>query len=146
MKRTVLKSLVIATALLGATAHAQVKLGFMGPMSGPLSITGQEMKRGLDLALEHLDGKLGGEPVKVVVSNDQANPSVAVSELTRLVEQEKIDALVGIAASNVALAVAQPSAKAGLPVLVTHAGPDVLAGKQCAEHMFFIGHQNDQYG
>jgi len=142
-----LLSLLVASALLSTpAAQAQVKLGFMAPTSGPLAITGQEMRRGLDLALEHLGGKLGGEPVTVVAANDQANPSVAVSELTRLVESEKIDVLMGIGASNVALAVAEPSAKAGLPVLVTHAGPDVLAGKQCSENMFFLGHQNDQYG
>lgn len=147
MKR-ITTTLFAAALSLGVTlpSQAEVKLGFMAPLSGPLSITGQEMQRGLDLALEHLDGKIGGEPATVVVANDQANPSVAVSELTRLINREKIDVLMGIGASNVAIAIAGPSEKAGLPVLVTHAGPDILAGKDCKENMFFIGHQNDQYG
>lgn len=146
IKYTKLKCLLAAACLVGTTAHADIKLGFMGPMSGPLAITGQDLRRGLDLALEHLDGKLGGEPVTVVAANDQANPSVATSELTRLIEQEEIDVLMGIAASNVALAIAEPAVQAGLPVLYTHAGPDALAGKMCAPNLFAIGHQNDQYG
>lgn len=146
-KQTVLKCLMAAAGLACATAaQADIKLGFMGPMSGPLAITGQDLRRGLDLALEHLDGKLGGEPVTVVAANDQANPSVATSELTRLIEQEKIDVLMGIAASNVAMAIAQPAVQANLPVIYTHAGPGALAGKMCAPNLFAIGHQNDQYG
>jgi len=143
---TVLKCMLAAGLAITSAAQAEIKLGFMAPMSGPLSITGQDLRRGLDLALEHLDGKLGGETVTVVAANDQANPSVATSELSRLIEQENIDVLMGIAASNVALAIAQPATQAGLPVLYTHAGPDALAGKQCAKNLFFIGHQNDQYG
>ncbi|MCB5364869.1 ABC transporter substrate-binding protein [Pusillimonas sp. CC-YST705] len=144
---TLLKCLLATAGLacVGA-AQADIKLGFMGPMSGPLAITGQDLRRGLDLALEHLDGKLGGETVTVVAANDQANPSVATSELTRLIEQEKIDVLMGIAASNVAMAIAQPATQAGLPVLYTHAGPGALAGKACAPNLFALGHQNDQYG
>lgn len=146
-KPTALKFLLAAAGLAcAATVQADVKLGFMGPMSGPLAITGQDLRRGLDLALEHLDGKLGGETVTVVAANDQANPSVATSELTRLIEQEKIDVLMGIAASNVAMAIAQPAIQAGLPVLYTHAGPEALAGKMCAPNLFSLGHQNDQYG
>jgi branched-chain amino acid transport system substrate-binding protein len=147
-KHTVLKCLLAAAGIIGfgGAAQADIKLGFMGPMSGPLAITGQDLRRGLDLALEHLDGKLGGEPVTVAASNDQANPSVATSELTRLIEQEKIDVLMGLAASNVALAIAQPATQAGLPVLLTHAGPDAIAGKLCAPNLFSIGHQTDQYG
>lgn len=135
----------IAAALV-TPARAELRIGFMGPMSGPLGITGQEMRRGFDLALEHLGGRVGGQETNVSYANDQASPTIAVSELARLVEKERIDVLVGIAASNVAMAITQPSAKAGLTVLLAHAGPNELAGKGCAEHVFGIGHQNEQFG
>lgn len=135
-----------AMMLLSATAGAQaeVRIGFMAPMTGPLGITGQEMRRGLDLALAHLGGRVGGQETIVVAANDQANPNTAVAELSRLVEKEHVDVLIGIAASNVAAAIAQPSIKVNLTVLLAHAGPAELAGKGCSENIFSIGHQNEQ--
>lgn len=118
----------------------------MAPLTGPLGITGQEVRRGFDLALEHLGGKLGGQDVVVSSANDQANPTTAVSEFTRLVDREHISILMGLAASNVALAVAPAAAKANVTMLMTHAGPDVLAGKGCQENVFALsGHQNEQF-
>jgi len=142
----VASALTCSAALLSPAASAQIRLGFMGPMSGPLGITGQELRRGFDLALEHLGGRVGGQETIVTYANSQANPMVAVSELSRLVDKENIDVLIGIAASNVAMAIAQPSAKANITVLLAHAGPNELAGKSCQANIFGIGHQNEQYG
>ncbi|MDX3895576.1 ABC transporter substrate-binding protein [Pusillimonas sp.] len=134
------------TAASAAGADAQLRVGFMGPMTGPLGITGQELRRGFDLALEHLGGRIGGLDTEVAYANDQANPGTAAAEFTRLVEREKVSVVIGIAASNVAMALVEPAAKAGVTVLLAHAGPNELAGKGCAEHMFSIGHQNEQFG
>ena len=125
-------SLLVAGSLaltFAASAQAELRVGFMGPMSGPLGITGQEMRRGFDLALEHLGGRIGGQETKVSFADDQATPAIAVTELSRLIGKEQIDVLVGIAASNVAMSLVKPSARAGLTVLLAHAGPNDLAGK-----------------
>jgi len=143
------RALLALTCVAAATAfpaQAELRIGFMGPMSGPLGVTGQELRRGFDLALEHLGGRVGGQDTIVSYANDQGNSTVAVSELSRLLEKDRIDVLIGVAASNVAMAIAQPSAKAGLTVLLAHAGPNELAGKGCAENIFGIGHQNEQFG
>ena len=142
-------AVLLSAALWGVAAmapvQAEVRIGFMAPLTGPLGITGQEVRRGFDLALEHLGGKLGGQEVVVASANDQASPTTAVSEFTRLVERERISILMGLAASNVALAVAPAAAKADVTVLMTHAGPDALAGKGCQANIFALGHQNEQF-
>ncbi len=149
MSRRIRTAVTLAVALWGAAAalqaQSQIRIGVMAPLTGPLGITGQEVRRGFDLALEHLGGKLGGQDVVVSSANDQANPTTAVSEFTRLVEREHISILMGLAASNVALAVAPAAAKANVTMLMTHAGPDVLAGKGCQENVFALGHQNEQF-
>ena len=142
---TVLLCAAVWGAAALAPAQAEVRIGFMAPLTGPLGITGQEVRRGFDLALEHLGGKLGGQEVVVASANDQASPTTAVSEFTRLVERERISILMGLAASNVALAVAPAAAKADVTVLMTHAGPDALAGKACQANVFALGHQNEQF-
>jgi len=44
------------------------------------------------------------------------------------------------------MAIGGPAAKANLTVLLSHAGPNELAGKSCQKNIFGIGHQNEQYG
>jgi branched-chain amino acid transport system substrate-binding protein len=141
------RAAVMAVAALSAgLAQAELRVGFLGPMTGPLGITGQEMKRGFDLALEHLEGRIGGQPTQVSYGNDQGNPGVAIAEVSRLIDKDRIHAVVGFSASNVVMAVAQPVTKAGVMLLSAHAGPSVLAGRGCNENLFFVGHQNDQHG
>jgi len=115
-------------------------------MTGPLGITGQEMRRGFDLALGHLEGRIGGLETVVSYANDQANPGTAVAEVSRLIEREGVSVVLGTAASTVVMSIVQPTAKAGVTLLLAHAGPNELAGKECAEHVFVIGHQNEQFG
>mgnify|MGYP001067673306 CR=1 FL=1 len=148
MKSALISGLVALACAVGsgATQAAPLRVGFMGPMTGPLGITGQEMRRGFDLALEHLNGRIGGLETVVSYANDQASPSTAVAELSRLVEREGVSIVVGVAASNVAMSIVQPAAKADVTLLLAHAGPNELAGKECATNVFAIGHQNEQFG
>ena len=147
MKSALVSGFVALACVMGSSpANAQLRIGFMAPMTGPLGITGQEMRRGFDLALEHLDGRIGGVETVVSYANDQANPGTAVAEVSRLVEREGVSVILGVAASNVAMSIVQPTAKAGVTLLLAHAGPNELAGKECAEHVFVIGHQNEQFG
>src|SRR3974390_390387 len=93
-------AVVIAT-LLAFTASAraadQVKLGFVTPLSGPVSPAGQELKRGFDLAMEELGNKLGGVPAKVFTYDDKTNPAEAVQVASKLVDQDKVDFVTGFA-------------------------------------------------
>ena len=89
-------------ALLGARAYAadHIKLGFEAGMSGSLGIVGEEMKRGLDLALELLDNKLGGVPITLYAVDDQTVPAIAVQQASKLVDEDKVDIVTGIMLSN----------------------------------------------
>ena len=54
----------LAATSLGAPALAEegkIKVGLILSLSGPGSVLGQEMQKGADLALEMLEGKLGGK-------------------------------------------------------------------------------------
>ena len=49
-----------------AAAQQKVKIGFISTFSGPQGVMGQFMKESVDLAVEHLGGKVGGVPVEIV--------------------------------------------------------------------------------
>ena len=91
-----MRRLALATTMLfalgaGAEAADRVKLGFITPLSGPISPAGTETKRGADLALEELGNKLGGLRVKYTVVDDKTNPSEAVQGASKLIDDAKVE-------------------------------------------------------
>ena len=120
-KLFVLIAAIIAVLAAGASSAQTLKLGFMAPMSGPSATAGQEMKRGLDAALEKFNNRIGGLETQVVIADDKGQPDNAAQEIVRLIEREKIDVLSGLGLTNVMLAVTAPAVKANVIVLASHA-------------------------
>lgn len=144
------KALIVAlaaTVALAPTAHAatEVKLGFIASLSGPLALVGTEMQRGMNLALEQLGGKLGGLPVKLSTGDDKAVPSEGVSAASKLIDEDKIDIVTGITASNVLVAIEPAYLDADITVLVALAGANEYAGKNCAANLFVTSFDNDDW-
>ena len=69
--------------LSGVPAHADIKVGFTGVLSGPQAALGQDQHDGFVLGLEMLGGKLGGQKVEMVVEDDQVKPDVGVQILQK---------------------------------------------------------------
>jgi branched-chain amino acid transport system substrate-binding protein len=137
---------VIAAVAASASSAQTLKLGFMAPMSGPSATAGQEMKRGLDAALEKFNNRIGGLETHVVIADDKGLPDTASQEVVRLIEREKIDVLSGLGLTNVMLAVTEPAVKANVIVLASHAGTGNYAGKGCNPNIFLTGFLNDIFG
>src|SRR5690242_3831473 len=98
------------TALLFAgTAQAAdpVKIGFAGPMTGPVAAFGNEIKRGIDMAIAAVNAKGGvkGRMFEVVVRDDEFDPVKTVSAYRDLIERQDVVAMVGTANSAAMLAV-----------------------------------------
>src|ERR1700710_72862 len=95
-----------AAAVLGmaVSAHAQdkkIKIGVIFDLTGPLAGGGSELQyTGVKIMLDHY-AKTGVEGYKVeaVYADAQSKPDVAINEAVRLVEQEKVDMLLGFFSS-----------------------------------------------
>ncbi|MGE0735431.1 MAG: ABC transporter substrate-binding protein [Alphaproteobacteria bacterium] len=143
---------VAALALLASVqpqAQAQVteefRLGLLVILSGPLAVIGNEHKRGAEIALEHLGGKIAGRPTKLLEGDSKANPDVAVQQASKLIDKDKIHMVTGLDVSNVLMATVGPFTKAGIFVIGANAGPSPLAGKGCNPDFFGVGFQNDTW-
>src|SRR5688572_17229795 len=106
------KSMLIAGAVVAAFAFAapaaaqqKVKIGFISTFSGPQGVMGQYMKESVELALEHLGGKVGGLPVEMHYGDDQLKPDVGVQVAEEMLKKHQVDFMSGIIWSNVMLAV-----------------------------------------
>ena len=101
----------VVLALAAAPAFAQtksVKIGFISTFSGPTAVIGQDMRNPFELALDHLDRRMGGLPVEVIYEDDQQKPEVGRQKAEKLVQSDKADFVVGFIWSNVLLASLKP--------------------------------------
>ena len=113
-----------AVALAGALARparaqapAELRLGAVFPLSGPLALLGDESFRGLELAIEGRNAAGGalGRPLRLIRA-DAADEAAAAAETRRLVAgNERVAAIFGSFASSVALPGSQVAEGAGVP-------------------------------
>ncbi len=101
MKRLVgiLVILVLSISIFAEVGVYQDKVvvGSFQALSGPYAVIGQEMTKGMKAYFNWINKRGGvyGRKIELIVADDQLNPAKTVVEVKRLVEQDKIFALVG---------------------------------------------------
>ena len=87
----------LVTALAAGPASAQVKVGAVLSVSGPASFLGDPEKKTLDIYVEDINAKGGinGQKLQLVVYDDGGDANAARTFATRLVEEDKVVAMVG---------------------------------------------------
>ena len=95
----------VAALALAASAEAQekkIKIGVVYDLTGPFAGGGSELQyTGAKIMLDYFikQGGVEGYKIETVYADAQSKPDVAINEATRLVEQEKVDMLLGFYAS-----------------------------------------------
>ena len=81
-----------------------LKLGALVPQSGDLSAIVKSLSTPIDMAVAEINdaGGVNGKPVTVVQADDGTNPNVAQTSYAKLVNTDKVDAIIGPAPSGVA--------------------------------------------
>jgi branched-chain amino acid transport system substrate-binding protein len=129
-----------APAAVKPDAAGTVKIGFANPLSGAFAALGANQLRGCEVALDQLNAKNGvlGRQV-ALVSYDTPEPANASSVAARLIDADKVDALIGNVSSAAALAMIQVSSQRSILHLVTGARSDEITGSQCRWNVFRLG-------
>ena len=85
-----------ATFAGGAWAQgAPLKLGVLATLEGPFAAGGADGMRGAELAIKERGGVVAGRKIEMIKASSDAKPDVAVNSARKLVEQDKVDILVG---------------------------------------------------
>ena len=135
----------VAAGALPAMAQSPIKIGFVSTFSGPQAAIGEDMRRSVELAKEHLGGKMGGKPFEIVYEDDQFKPDVGKQKSEKLVQQDKVNFVTGYIWSNVLLASLKTVTDEGDTILISaNAGPSQIAGDLCNKNFFSTSWQNDQ--
>ncbi len=110
MKQTFRRALLAAAMGVGvATATGagaqEIKIGVLATLEGPFAVPGQDSMRGAELALSEVNYMVAGKKVTMIKGSSNANPDVAVNAARKLVEQDKVDILIGPLSGSEGLAV-----------------------------------------
>ena len=87
MNRLAALAVLAVTAL--PAAHAQIKIGFIDPLSGPFANVGEQGLRGFQLVIEDVNARGGvlGQKLELVPLDSKANPQEALNALKQLTDQ-----------------------------------------------------------
>ena len=97
----VLKSLVAASVLVlgglsAAPAGAEIVIGAVNSLTGPIASIGTNNARGLKAGVAYT-GDIGGEKVRVISFDDASDAATASKLARKLIEEDHVDILIGTA-------------------------------------------------
>lgn len=133
-----------AIAVTGAAQADSVKIGFVTTLTTPAAVIGEDMKNSVELAMEHIGGKMGNLDVELIMEDDGFKPDVGKQKTDKLVKQDDVDFVAGYIWSHVLLASAKSVLDADKFLISANAGPSQIAGKRCHANFFSSSWQNDQ--
>ena len=124
------RALALASALiaLGAGgAAAQIKIGSVLSVTGPASFLGDPEKKTLEMYVEEINAKGGvnGQKLQLIVYDDTGDANQARTFATRLVEDDKVVAIVGGSTTGPTMAMVPVAEDAQIP-FISLAGATVI--------------------
>jgi len=128
MQKRGITSFILSLAAVGLSANAfaelpPIKIGVIGPITGPSEGMGQSMIGGARVFLADINqvGGVLGRRIQLVERDDHAKPEIGVAMAKEMIEKEKVVAVVGFGNTGVALPAAKIFQDAKIPLIVTGA-------------------------
>lgn len=138
MRKLFLAVLASLFAVSGACASDVIKIGVYNCLTGQNAFGGQLELEGTQLAHKEFPEVLG-KKIQLVVVDNKSDKVEAANAVTRLIEKDKVNAIIGTYGSSLAMAGGEVAEKAGIPVMGTSCtNPLVTEGKKYYFRACFI--------
>jgi len=107
MHTKLLMAAALGVSLTAGTAQAQdkIKIGVLATLEGALTTLGEDAIRGMEVAMKQAGAKAGGKTIEVITFPTNASPDSAIRGARKLVEQDKVDILVGPVSGSEGIAI-----------------------------------------
>ena len=123
-----------------------IRLGHLTPRTGFLGPLGEYAVMGVNLAVDEINAAGGVMGRKIeLIAEDSVNPQTASTKAERLIERDKVVAIVGEISSASGLAIAQVAQRNRTLFFNTGCNSDELRGKSCNRFMFHTEAANSMY-
>ncbi len=149
MRRTGMLALALAAAAAACApgrSSKEIVIGEYGSLTGNTATFGQSTKNGSQMAFDEINkaGGLLGKPVKLIVEDDQSKPEEAATAVTKLINQNAVQAVLGEVASSRSLAAAPICQGARVPMVTpSSTNPKVT---QVGDYIFRVCFTDVQQG
>lgn len=131
-------ALVLGFANAAWSADDVVRIGVFLPLTGQNAFGGQLELEGVQMANKETPTVLG-KKVELFVVDNKSDKVEAANAVQRLIEKEKVQAIIGTYGSSLAMAGGEVAEKAHIPVVATSAtNPLVTQGKKYIFRVCFI--------
>lgn len=124
-----------------------IKIGVLASQTGALEAYGKQTLRGFELGLDYAtDGKMevNGQKIEFIVEDTETKAEVAVQKATKLLEDDKVDFLVGSSSSGDTLAVLPLAEEYKKIMVVEPAVADSITGSQFNKYIFRTARNSSQ--
>lgn len=141
-------AIAVASALsLSSFAQADVKIGIAGPFTGNNSAFGTQFERGAQQAANDINAKGGinGEKIVLVKGDDACEPKQAVAVANRLIDQDKVTAVIGHFCSSSTIPASEVYSDGGI-FSITPASTNIQVTNRKIPTEFRMCGRDDQQG
>jgi len=110
---------ILVVSSIMVSSSEPIKLGLVGPMTGPLAPYGEGVRDGALLAIEQVNsqGGVNGRQVELIVLDNQANPQETITLVNRLIQRDGIVGLVGPVISSTSMVAGPVVQRQGIPMI-----------------------------
>ena len=117
-----------------------IKIGNVDPLTGTYAAEGESQVRGAKMALAEINAKGGllGRKVEFIVEDHGNDVGVAAQKAHKLIDQDRIDLLMGTVSSAASLSVSQVAHQENMIFMCTGGHTDPVTGAQCHWNTFRI--------
>ncbi len=119
--------IALALGVAAAAAAADLKVGLITALSGPTSSIGLPYDKGMKAALAYKP-EIAGHKVQLIVLDDASDPATAGRNARKLIEEDKVDILIGSAGVPSSMAIGAVAQESHVPMIALT--PIGLAGPE----------------
>jgi branched-chain amino acid transport system substrate-binding protein len=130
--------LALGAGFAPALAQQTLRIGFIAPVTGFLSQTGNDMVHGFQMYLNDHHGMLGGDKVDLIIADSQGKPDLAVTMAKKLVLQNHVNMFIGGVLASEGYALAPVSTELKTMYISSIAAADDLTQRQLSKYPYFI--------
>ncbi len=103
----------------GTNQNGAILIGFYGDLSGRTSNFGQSTKNGIQMLADEINksGGINGRQIQIIAEDDEGRPEKAATVVTKLIDQDRVIALIGENTSGNTLAAAPKAQSSRVPMI-----------------------------
>ncbi len=143
--KTIMGATALASMSFAPLAHADITIGLIAPLTGPVAAYGTQVKNGAETAIDEINKKGGvlGEKLVLATADDAAEPKQGVSAANQLVGQN-IRFVVGPVTSGVAMPASDALAENGVLMVTPTATTPALTSRGLTNVLRTCGRDDQQ--